>query len=135
MGRKEEAILTATYTEMVKDPDVGEFAGSVADGMGRLLSVCDVEESDGERDGYTSNLVGKFVVFVLCPSVGLGGSLADYCASNAHRATRGYRLRLMDNAEANEILHEMRVGFHAYALEPRRMFGEASSAGIPIGRH
>lgn len=135
MGRSEEAILIAAYTEMVKDPDAREFAGKVADGMRRLLSSCDIEEAGEGRDGYTSNLVGKFVAFVLCPSIGLGGSLADYCASNAHRATRGYRLRLMDNAEANEILHEMRVGFHAHALNPRRMFGEASRAGIPIGRH
>jgi hypothetical protein len=104
--------------------------------MWRLLDSCDIEKYDGDdTDAYTHHLVDKFVGFVACGKIPLGGSAADYCSANALEGVKGYRLRLHDDAEANLILHEMRREFHAHALDPRRMFAETSAAGIPIGRH
>lgn len=130
-------ILAGVRRSMIRDIDVRDYSAVIVSEMHRLLDACDIEKSgDGdERDDYTTQLVDKFVVFVACSKASVGGSMADYCASNALSGIRGYRLRLHDDEEANRILHEMRVEFHRTALYPSRMFGEVSRAGIPIGRH
>ena len=128
-------ILAKVYKAMAKDLDVKDHTETVVSEMGRLLESCDIEKAADPRDDYTTQLVDKFVVFVACSKIPLGGSASDYCAMNALDGVAGYRLRLHDDAEANGILHEMRVQFHRHALDPKRMFGEVSRAGIPIGRH
>lgn len=130
-------ILEGVRIEMAKDGDVGIHTQRIVDEMARLLDVCDIEkkEEGNERDDYTDQLVDKFVGFVACGKIPLGGSAADYCSMNALSGVEGYRLRLHDDEAANLILHEMRAEFHKRAWEPKRMFAEAKRAGIPIGRH
>jgi hypothetical protein len=134
---RSKEILTGVRDAMSKDIDVHEHTARIVNEMWRLLDACEIEEAEeGDAwDEYTMQLVDKFVVFVACSKIPLGGSAADYCASNAMEGVLGYRLRLRDDEEANGILHEMRVQFHKHALDPRRMFGEVKYAGIPIGRH
>lgn len=129
-------ILEGVRIEMAKDGDVGIHTQRIVNEMARLLDACDIEkkDDDDERDEYTDQLVDKFVGFVACGKIPLGGSAADYCSMNALSGVRGYRLRLHDDEAANLILHEMRVEFHKRAWEPRRMFFVVSRAGIPIGR-
>lgn len=128
-------ILRNTTFNMLADCDVRQATDAIVCGMERLLAECDVEELPaGEADEYTRELVDAYIGFVAAWSAEIGGSDADYCADNATLATVGYRLRLRETAGADEILHEMRVGFHRSALNPGRMFGRMSRAGIPIGR-
>lgn len=129
-------ILTGIHRAMAADVDVREHTDKVVSEMRRLLGSCDIEKADGDGlDDYTVQLIDKFVGFVACGKIPLGGSASDYCAMNALEGVKGYRLRLRDDEGANLILHEMRKEFHAHALDPRRMFAEVSRAGIPIGRH
>lgn len=132
-----EDILDSVHRAMSLDIDVRGHAGVIVKEMWRLLDSCDIEKMDDadDRDDYTTQLVDKFVSFVACGKIPLGGSAAEYCGENALKGTHGYRLRLHDDEEANLILHEMREEFHARAWEPGLMFAVVSRAGIPIGRH
>ena len=131
-----EAIINKAYEAMVGDGDVGYAADTIARHLRRLLDACEIsEKSNGEgRDEYTIHLVDAYIGLVAAPSHEIYGSAADYCAQNALSGFRGYKVRLTETAEADEILHEIRVGIYTVALEPRRMFGAISRSGIPIGR-
>lgn len=122
-------------SEVSRDFDVSHAAGAIAGSMSRLLGQCDIEElPDGGSDDYTTALVDQYVTFVSATEAELGGSSADYCSSCALRGMRGYRIRLRDTPEADELLHELRVNIHRFGLYPGRSFGILSRAGVPIGR-
>lgn len=130
-----EEITNGTYAAMMADCDVSHASGAIARHMRRLADACDIApRKAGERDEYTASLVDAYIGFVAAPANDIYGSNADYCASNAMTGVGGYRLRLRETAEADEILHEIRVGIHATALEPRRSFWVLSKAGVPISR-
>jgi len=141
MGRSEhrcerllaDEIVSKTMANMLRDCDVRNLAHAVCDGMEELLASCEIQTTDGE-DAYTDALVDAYIGFAVAPRWEACGSLANYCATNAVRATCGYRLRLHDDANADELLHGIRVGIHATGLNPRRSFGTLARAGVPIGR-
>ena len=131
-----DGILSKVEAAMAADPDVRHATGPVTAHMRRLLGACEVTrlgEGDG-ADEYTVRLVEAYVGFVAAPWSEVYGSNADYCASNALRAIAGHRIRLRERADADGILHEVRVGIHTTALEPRHSFWVLSKAGVPISR-
>lgn len=135
-GKMTEEITSKAYAAMATDCDVSHVATHITSHLARLLSACEVsEKEDGEgRDEYTVHLVDAYIGFVAAPSCEVYGSNADYCSMNAMTGIGGYKVRLTETAEADEILHEIRVGIHATALNPWREFGVLSRAGIPISR-
>lgn len=128
-------IIGRVAGAMASDPDVSHVTDAVASHMRRLLDACEITPiGNEEEDEYTSRLVDAYIGFVAAPANDVYGSNADYCAGNALRSVSGYRIRLCETPEADEILHEIRVGIHATAREPRRSFWELSKAGVPISR-
>ena len=128
-------IKSATYLAMLRDRDVSYLAGRMEHGMDVLLSACDVTPMDeDDDDDYTRALVEQYFSFVAAEEAGIGGSEADYCASNACTGTRGYRIRLRDCPETDEILAKMRDGISKRALYKDREMGALSAAGVPIYR-
>lgn len=125
------------HMKTLRDGDITEFAGEMQDGMTRLFACCEIIEGD-EHDNYTAQLVDGYVLFSVCPlRCHIGGSRADYCSSAARGPLirEGISLRLLDTDEANDILHEIRVGIWKHGTHPREMFGLLHRAGVPIGRH
>jgi hypothetical protein len=107
MGAEKEAIIRACRRQMVLDPDVSQYTDKVIDGYSRLLDACEIRENDGRDDGgYTADLVLEWIVFAVCGKIGIGGSLADYCAGNCQRGTAEYRLEL-DDEKREDIAGEL----------------------------
>lgn len=128
-------IKSATYLAMLRDCDVAYLAGRIEHGMDGLLASCDVTPlAEGEKDDYTQVLVEQYILFVAAREAGIGGSESDYCASNALTGMRGFRIRLRECPETDEILAKMRDGIASTALYKDREMGALSEAGIPIYR-
>lgn len=135
-----EELAGRIFVKVLRDFDICEFADIVRNGMLRLFACCEIAEGEEWEvpDNYTMQLVDDYVLFSLCPiRCEVGGSLADYCstAAMAPIIRESISLRLLDTDEANDILHEMRVGIWKHAVRPREVFGLLHHAGVPIGRH
>lgn len=131
LGSIESDILTA----MARDYDVSDERGYIANQVRILLDSCDVRpNTSGKPDTYTMQLVSQYVVFAAGTEGYIGGSAADYCASHAMDALRGYEIRLRDDADADMVLARIRRGIDETALYKDREYGELGGAGVPIFR-